>query len=77
MMDLGTHNLSRLKNLSKYIGPKKKDHVTHIGAHQPLKFKEQLTHFLKENRDDFANFQKDMPGIDPEVMSHKLNINSS
>ena len=30
--------------------------------------------FLKENQDIFAWSHKDMPGIDPSVMVHKLNV---
>ncbi|KAM1721515.1 hypothetical protein ACFX12_023052 [Malus domestica] len=36
---------------------------------------EELTTFLRENRDGFAWSQSDMPGINPEVAYHKLHVN--
>ncbi|XP_075658841.1 uncharacterized protein LOC142628679 [Castanea sativa] len=36
-----------------------------------------LTIFLKENQDVFAWSHEDIPGIDPSVMVHKLNVSSS
>ena len=39
--------------------------------------KEQLISFLQENADCFAWTHEDMVGIDPNVISHKLNIDST
>ena len=39
--------------------------------------KESIIQFLKDNKDVFAWSHKDMPGIDPSIISHKLNVNSS
>ena len=36
-----------------------------------------LTTFLKDNQDVFAYSHEDMPGIDPSVMVHKLNMSLS
>ena len=36
-----------------------------------------LTTFVKDNQDVFAWIHKDMPGIDPSVMVHKLNVSPS
>ena len=35
----------------------------------------RLIQFLKENLDIFAWSHEDMPGISPEVIQHKLNVN--
>ena len=35
----------------------------------------RLIQFLKENLDVFAWSHKDLPGIDPEIIQHKLNVN--
>ena len=35
----------------------------------------RLIQFLKENLDVFAWSHKDMPGIAPEIIQHKLNVN--
>ena len=39
--------------------------------------KEQLISFLKKNADCFAWTHEDMVGIDPNVISHKLNVDST
>ena len=39
--------------------------------------KEQLISFLQENADCFAWTHEDMVGIDPNVISHKLNVDST
>jgi hypothetical protein len=51
--------------------------TTKIGANLPPKFKESLVQFLKNNKDVFAWSHEDMPGINPSVISHKLNVNPS
>lgn len=37
----------------------------------------ELTFFLKNNLDTFALSYEDMPGIDPSVMVHQLNVSPS
>ena len=44
-------------------------------ASQPVR--QALTTFLRENHDVFALSHKDMPGIDPSVIVHRLNVSSS
>jgi len=39
--------------------------------------RQTLTTFLKDNQDVFTWSHKDMPGIDPSVMVHKLNVSPS
>ena len=53
------------------------ERTTKIGANLPLKMKESLVQFLKNNKDVFAWSHVDMPGINPSIISHKLNVNPS
>ncbi|XP_070662430.1 uncharacterized protein [Malus domestica] len=46
-----------------------------IGSHLNPAEKEELTAFLRENRDVFAWSPSDMPGINPKVACHKLHVN--
>ena len=39
-----------------------------------LEMRTRLVQFLKENLDVFAWSHEDMPGISPEVIQHKLNV---
>jgi hypothetical protein len=48
---------------------------TRIGANLAPQTRESIIHFLKNNKDVFAWSQEDMPGIDPSIISHKLNVN--
>ncbi|KAL5578188.1 hypothetical protein UlMin_019887 [Ulmus minor] len=45
-----------------------------IGSALTGQFKEDLITFLREHRDVFAWSREDMPGIDPSVIVHHLNI---
>jgi hypothetical protein len=45
-----------------------------IGTQLPQLMKEDLVAFLKCNSDVFAWSHEDMPGIDPSVIVHKLNV---
>ncbi|KAL5566413.1 hypothetical protein UlMin_029577 [Ulmus minor] len=45
-----------------------------IGSALTGQFKEDLIVFLREHRDVFAWSHEDMPGIDPNVIVHRLNI---
>lgn len=46
----------------------------HIGSQLPQPIKEDLVAFLRRNKDVFAWSHEDMPGIDPSVIVHKLNV---
>ena len=39
-----------------------------------MKTKQDLVHFLKKSMDVFAWSHKDMPSIDPSVITHRLNV---
>ena len=47
---------------------------TRIGTSIEMKTKQDLVHFLKKSMDLFAQSHEDMPGIDPSVITHRLNV---
>ena len=53
------------------------EHLTYIGSKLAEDLKSLLTQFLRQNRDVIAWKQADMGGIDPTVITHRLNINPS
>ena len=53
------------------------EHLAYIGSKLAEDLKSPLTHFLRQNKDVFAWDQADMGGIDPIVITHKLNVISS
>ncbi|KAL8134177.1 hypothetical protein AgCh_009293 [Apium graveolens] len=59
------------------VAPENTEKVTFVGAtlEEPLIGK--LVKFLQENSDVFAWSAADMPGIDPELINHKLNVDPS
>ena len=48
--------------------------TTRIGTMLSLEMRTRLIKFLKENLDVFAWSHEDMPGISPEIIQHKLNV---
>ena len=50
---------------------------TRIGADLDGKIKKGLIGFLRENIDVFAWSHEDKPGIDPSVITHRLNVHPS
>ena len=53
------------------------EHLAYIGSKLAEDLKSLLTHFLRQNKDVFAWTQADMGGIDPTVITHKLNVSPS
>ena len=53
------------------------EHLTYIGSKLAKDLKSLLTQFLRQNRDVFAWKQADMGGIDPTIITHRLNTNPS
>ena len=47
---------------------------TKVGVDLEEKIKKDLVHFLRKNIDVFAWSHEDMPGIDPSVITHHLNV---
>ena len=50
------------------------ERCTRVGADLEEKNKKDLVQFLKKNTDVFAWSHEDMPGIDPSVITHCLNV---
>ena len=53
------------------------EHLAYIGSRIAEDLKSSLTHFLRENKDVFAWKQADMGGIDPTIITHRLNVSPS
>ena len=53
------------------------EHLYYIGSKLAEDLKSLLTQFLRQNRDIFAWKQVDMGGVDPTVITHRLNISTS
>ena len=53
------------------------ERTTKIGTLASWPVRQTLTTFLRDNQDVFAWSHEDMPGIDPSVMVHKLNVSLS
>ena len=53
------------------------EHLVYIGSKLAEDIKSPLIHFLKKNMEVFAWKQEDMGGIDPAVITHRLNVSSS
>ena len=53
------------------------DRTTKIGTLASLAVRQALTNFLRSNREIFTWSHEDMPGIDPSVMVHRLNVSHS
>ena len=53
------------------------EHLAYIGSKLAEDLKNLLIHFLRQNKDFFSWKQADMRGIDPTVITHRLNVNPS
>ena len=53
------------------------EHLTYIGSKLAEDLRSLLIHFLKHNKDVFAWMQEDMGGIDPAIITHRLNVSPS
>ena len=53
------------------------DRITKIGTLANPAVSQELITFLRSNQDIFAWSHEDMPGIDPSVMVHRLNVSPS
>ena len=51
--------------------------ITRIGTLANHLVRHALTMFLRENQDVFAWSHEDMPGINPSIIVHKLNVSPS
>ena len=53
------------------------EHLAYVGSKLAEDLRSLLIRFLKQNRDVFAWKQEDMAGIDPAIITHKLNVSPS
>ena len=53
------------------------EHLTYIGSKLAEDLKSPLIHFLRQNKDVFAWKPADMGGIDPTIITHRLNVKPS
>ena len=53
------------------------EHLAYIGSRLAEDLRQLLIHFLKHNKDVFTWKQEDMGGIDPTIITHKLNVSPS
>ena len=53
------------------------EHLAYISSKLTEDLRSLLTHFLRQNKDLFAWKQADMGGIDPAIITHRLNVNPS
>ena len=53
------------------------EHLAYIGSKLAEDLKNPVIHFLRQNKDVFAWKQADMGGIDPTVITHRLNVSAS
>ena len=53
------------------------EHLAYIDSKLAEDLKSLLTHFLRQNKDVFSWKQADMGGIDPTVITHRLNVSPS
>ena len=53
------------------------EHLAYIGSKLAEDLRSLIIHFLKQNKDVFAWKQEDMGGIDPVIITHRLNVSES
>ncbi|KAL0406409.1 UNVERIFIED_CONTAM: hypothetical protein Slati_3954800 [Sesamum latifolium] len=63
----------KLLNIKIILG--NPDKTTRIGSHLDKEAKKEITLYLQRNADIFAWIPQDLEGIDPQVITHHLNIN--
>ena len=56
------------------LDPRFPDRLVGIGSLLKHDLREDLVQFLRQNQDVFAWSHEDMPGIDPHIISHRLNV---
>ena len=53
------------------------DRSTRMGTLASLSVRQAFTTFLRENQDVFTWSHEDMPGINPSIIIHRLNVSPS
>lgn len=59
------------------LDPTKPQQVVYIGCDVQEPLRSKLVEFLKKNADCFAWSYEDITGIDPKIITHKLNVDPS
>ena len=57
-----------------FLDEKNLERCTRVGVDLEEKVKKGFVRFLRKNIDVFAWNHEDMPGIDPSVITHRLNV---
>ncbi|KAK8935378.1 hypothetical protein KSP39_PZI013009 [Platanthera zijinensis] len=57
------------------LSPTEPDRTVQLGSLLQERDREELTAYLRKNKDIFAWSPEDMSGIDPQIIHHSLNIN--
>ena len=68
----GTEPVEKLEEV--FLDDSNHERTTKIETLINLAICQELTAFLKSNQDVFARTHEDMPGIDPSVIVHRLNV---
>jgi hypothetical protein len=77
-IDEGHRLVEPTEELEVIVLDDEKPHKTiSIRTKMDKRLRESMIEFLKNNLDVFAWTYDDMPGIDPEAICHKLNVNPS
>ena len=77
MRDKVTTRLAPSEELEPVQLEDKPEHLVYIGSKLAEGIRSSLIRFLKQNMEVFAWKQEDMGGVDPAVITHKLNVNPS
>ena len=70
-----TKSVEKLEEV--FLDDSNHERTTKIGTLVSPAIRQELTAFLRSNRDIFASTYEDMPGIDPSVIIHRLNVSPS
>src|ERR1044071_4367079 len=77
-MDMEKPNIPKVERLDEIVlDPSSPEQTVLVGSDLDDASIDQILTFLRVNRDCFAWSHEDMVGIPPEVMTHKLNVDSS
>ncbi|XP_010676986.1 uncharacterized protein LOC104892696 [Beta vulgaris subsp. vulgaris] len=74
MQTLGEQDFDEQQVDEVVLDPSKPDQTVKIGAALSPDVRQQIIDFLKANADCFAWSHEDVTGIDPDVITHRLNV---
>ena len=77
MQDEGTTRPAPSEELEPVQLGDQSEHLVYIGSKLAEGIRSPLIHFLEQNMEVFAWKQEDMGGVDPAVITHRLNVNPS